>query len=199
MSDALLQRVQVERQIEATALLAALDDHAAAWMAQALFPNGLEGCQGSEDRVAVVGTATTVEPVVFHYRFPGAQMIRPTDHFRLLVQVPIEQHAAIGVPGQFHEDQRRFGLEDGSPPASARPCSGPGTSPPSASRRRPCSRAPPIPRRTWVTCSESECIATGSARWSRPTAGRSSFARCPRSARTWVDPPCGIGNSIVGH
>ena len=59
-------------------------------------PHGLEGRDGRERRVAVVGAAAPVEAVAVDDRLPRAEAGAPARERRLLVEVPVEQHGVVG-------------------------------------------------------------------------------------------------------
>src|SRR3546814_3427039 len=71
----------------------------------------LDRGQRSVDRVAIVGAAAAVQPVAAQHRLPRAEVVVPAGHFRLLVEVSVEQHAVVagcGARGRnVDEDQRR--------------------------------------------------------------------------------------------
>ena len=63
--------------------------------------------QRGEDRVAVVGAAATVELAVLDQRRPRAAIGAPADHFRLLVEMAVQQHRALAAAGHLEEQHRR--------------------------------------------------------------------------------------------
>ncbi|MNM95736.1 hypothetical protein D3C81_1081930 [compost metagenome] len=80
-------------------------------MRQALFLQRQHGSQRAEDRVAVIGAAAAVQLFVAQHRNPRAEVVVPAGHFRLLVQVAVEQHG-VGTgfragSRDFQENQRR--------------------------------------------------------------------------------------------
>jgi hypothetical protein len=104
------QVVDVSRQIVGTGFLAGLDQDHAAGVRQTLFLQRENGGQRAEDCVAVVGTAAAVQLVTAQHRLPRTEVIVPAGHFRLLVQVTVEQHGVVAgfrAGGRdFQEDQR---------------------------------------------------------------------------------------------
>ena len=111
VADAILEVVDVERQVVAAALLAALDDHHAAGVLAAVLAQCADRGQRTERGVAVVGAAAAVELVALDHRLPRAEVIVPTDHLGLLVEVAVEQHGVVDLAGDLHVDQRRAPLE----------------------------------------------------------------------------------------
>src|SRR5690606_1961239 len=57
----------------------------------------------AEDGIAVVGTAAPVQAVALDHRLPGPEVLGPAGHFRLLVQVAIQQHAVLAAVGAVAE------------------------------------------------------------------------------------------------
>ena len=108
------ERIDVGRQVVAAALLARLDQHRRS--ARAATPCALQRLdrgERGEDRVAVVGAAAAVEPVVLDHRRPRPEALAPAGHLRLLVEVAVEQHGRRRSPvaGHVDEDHRRAALE----------------------------------------------------------------------------------------
>src|SRR5882757_8316214 len=106
VTNLITQCVQMRRQINATALLGRLDqqDASSPW-----YPLRLQrgnGGQRTEYRVAIVGSAASVQLAIAHHRFPGSQSWRPAGEFRLLVQVTIQLDAARQFTRNVDEQQR---------------------------------------------------------------------------------------------
>ena len=85
------QRLEVGGQVGRAALLAGLDQHDAAGVGAAGLLHRLDGGEGRERRVAVVGPASAVEPAVLDDGRPRPQPLPPAVHLGLLVQVAVEQ------------------------------------------------------------------------------------------------------------
>jgi hypothetical protein len=79
-----------------------------------LLLQGHDRGQRTEQRVTIVGAAATVQLVALDHRLPGAEVIGPAAHFRLLVQMPIQQHGVGGFrigACDLDEDQRRAAFQ----------------------------------------------------------------------------------------
>ncbi len=72
--------------------------------------HGHDGGQRAEGRVTVVGAAASVQPVVLDHGLPGAEVVGPAAHLRLLVEVAVQQDGVFGIRAfrtrDVHEDQR---------------------------------------------------------------------------------------------
>ncbi len=99
------------REIEAAAFLASLDNHDASRVLDRVGLQRTNRTEAREHRIAVVGTAATVQTIAFAHRIPWAEPFAPSRHLGLLVHVSIEQHAIVRVAGDFHEQQRRASFE----------------------------------------------------------------------------------------
>ena len=97
LADALGEMIDVVRQIVAARFLAGLDHDHAARMRNLLRLQGHDRGQRAEDRIAVVGAAAPIQPVAFDDRLPRPEMLRPAGHFRLLVEMAVEQHAIVAL------------------------------------------------------------------------------------------------------
>src|SRR5439155_6871136 len=86
------ERVHVEGQVVASALLARFDQHHAPRVRRALRLERLERRQRGEGGVPVVADPAPVELVAAAHGRPRAAPCRPADHFRLLVTVAVEEH-----------------------------------------------------------------------------------------------------------
>ena len=64
------------------------------------------GEEGSENGIAIVRTATAIEPTVANDRRPGIETFHPSGELGLLVQMPVHQYGVIDAPGHFDEEQR---------------------------------------------------------------------------------------------
>ena len=95
LADAVGEVVDVGRQVVAAGFLAGLDQDHAARVRRALLLQRLDRGERAEDRVAVVGAAAAVQPVALDHRLPRAQALVPAGHFRLLVEVAVQQHAVV--------------------------------------------------------------------------------------------------------
>ncbi len=115
LADACGQMVDVGRQVVAAGFLAGLDQHHAARMRQALGAQRQYRRQQTEDRVTIVGATAPVQLVVAQHRLPWAEVRIPAGHFRLLVQVAVQQHGVVARFGtgcrNLDEDQRRAAFE----------------------------------------------------------------------------------------
>jgi len=89
------QQFKIGRQIRASAFLAGLDDADAAWPRYTLGINCGNRRQRGVNRVAVVGATAAIEFAVLDDGLPWAEVVAPALHFRLLVEVPVEQHRAV--------------------------------------------------------------------------------------------------------
>ena len=107
--DALLEVLEVRRQVGAAALLARLDEDEHAALAAA---RRHQTRHGGERRVAVVGRAPAVEEIALAHGLPGPETAAPLAERRLLVHVAVDddrvaacrrcRSAAAGVrPGQL--------------------------------------------------------------------------------------------------
>ncbi len=132
-ADARRERFQIRRQIVAAGFLAALDHDRAARVRAAVLAQGAQGRNRCEHRVAVVRAAAAVEPALADDGRPRPKAVGPAGHFRLLVEVAVEEHGAgvlgAGCRWNLDEEQRRAALEphhlqlharDGVLPAPAR-------------------------------------------------------------------------------
>ena len=98
-ADPVGKMVDVKRQVVAAGFLAGLDHHHAARVRHALFVQREQGRQGAEHGVAVIGAAAAIEFVAFEAGDPRPVSLRPADHFRLLVEVAVEQHRVASLAG----------------------------------------------------------------------------------------------------
>ncbi len=110
LADAVGQMVHVGGQVVTAGLFTGFDQDHAARVRQALGLQGQHGGQRTEDRVAIVGAAAAIELVATQDRGPRAQVVVPAGHFRLLVQVPVEQDGVVpgftAGGGNFQKNQR---------------------------------------------------------------------------------------------
>ncbi len=110
LADAVGEVVDIGWQVVAARLFTGFDQHHAAGVRQALGLQRQHGGQRAEDGVAVIGAAAAIQLVAAQDRGPRAEVVVPAGHFRLLVQVAVEQDgvvAGLGAGGRnFQEDQR---------------------------------------------------------------------------------------------
>ena len=114
LADAVGERLDVRRQVGAAALLAGLDEHDEAGVGDAGGLGALDGDEGGERGVPVVGAAAPVELVALDDRRPRPEALAPAGHLGLLVEVAVEQHGALGerrVGGRHlaHDERREAG------------------------------------------------------------------------------------------
>src|SRR5262249_47971241 len=84
------ERVEVRGKIVAAALLAALDHDRAAAVGAAGLPQGTQGCDRCEYRVAVVRSSSPIELAVTHHRRPASQAVGPAGHLGMLVEMAVK-------------------------------------------------------------------------------------------------------------
>ena len=145
------EKLEVGGQVGAARLLRRLDQDQAAAVGAAGGPHRLDGRQGGEGGVPVVGAAPAVEAIPVPDGLPGPQALPPLGQRRLLVEVAVEED--VPGPGLPREDGRRHGGAGRrrGPPASARGSPAPRRSPPRSAgpaASRPPGRPPgPCDRR----------------------------------------------------
>ncbi|MCY1439601.1 hypothetical protein D9M71_558440 [compost metagenome] len=105
LADAVGQVVHVGRQVVAARFLTGFDQHHATGVRQVLFLERQHRGERAEDGVAVIGAAAAVQLVAAQHRHPRAEVVVPAGHFRLLVQMAVEQH---GVRAGFRAASRDF-------------------------------------------------------------------------------------------
>ncbi len=114
-ADALLQVIDVGRQVEAAALFAGFDEHHAAVVGDALLLERGDGGERGVGGVTVVGAAAAIELVALAHGDPRALALVPTLHLRLLVAVPVKQRRAVVATAaegrDLDEDHRRALLD----------------------------------------------------------------------------------------
>src|SRR5215472_7592631 len=110
-ADPLGEVIDIRRQVIAAGFLAGLDQNGATRMRHPLFFQRQQRAQRPEHRVSVIGPAAAVELVAFETRDPWAVALRPPHHLRLLVEMAIEQHRVIALPGT---SMRMTGVRPGS-------------------------------------------------------------------------------------
>ncbi len=93
LTDPRRQVFDVCRQIIAARLFAGLDQHDRARVRLLVSAQRRQRRQRSEDRVTVIGSATPIQLVALEHGLPGAEPLTPAGHFRLFVEMPVEQHA----------------------------------------------------------------------------------------------------------
>ena len=95
---------QIGREVRGTAFLGEFDEDDDA---RKLAPfQGLHRGHRGEQGITVVGSAPAVEFAVFEDRGPGAEAFAPTFHFRLFVQVAVDQNGLLDCTGNVDEKQR---------------------------------------------------------------------------------------------
>ena len=106
------EMIDIERQIVAAGFLAGFDqDHATRARNILIGKRQQRGDRGI-DRIAVIGRATAIKPVAIAARLPRTEAFEPAFHFRLLVEMAVEQNAIVVlVAGQVDEDERRAAFE----------------------------------------------------------------------------------------
>ena len=102
-ADALLEVLDVRRQVGAAALLARLNEHEHAALAAA---RRHQTRHGGKRRVAVVRGAAPVEEVALAHRLPGPEPAAPLAERRLLVHVAVDED---GIAGAAVVDQQHGG------------------------------------------------------------------------------------------
>jgi hypothetical protein len=109
VADAIGQRVDVERQVRRTALLARFDHHHRALVRHVLRLQRQQRRKRAEHRIAVIGAATAIELVALKHRDPRSLAFGPSCHLRLLVEVAVEQHSVGALRRAWHidKDERR--------------------------------------------------------------------------------------------
>ena len=98
--------LDIIRQIVAAGFLASLDQDHATRVRHPFLAQRRQRAERAEHRVAVVGAAAPVQLVALEARDPGAVSVGPARHFRLLVEVPIEQHGIRALPGNLDHNNR---------------------------------------------------------------------------------------------
>ena len=101
------EQFEIGRQVVAAALLAGFDHADAARVRDALRLQRADGGQRCEQGVTVIGAAAPVELAVLQHRQPRAQTFAPARHFRLLVEVTVEQDRASARAGHVEVEHRR--------------------------------------------------------------------------------------------
>ena len=101
------ERVDVGRQVRAAAFLAGLDQHDAARVRDLLLAQCADRREGREERIAVVRAAAAIELAVAQHRRPGLEAVGPARELRLLVEVPVHQHAVVHVARHVDHEHRR--------------------------------------------------------------------------------------------
>src|ERR1041384_7214357 len=94
-------------QVVAAGFLASLDDNDAASVWHTLLAQAAQRGQRAEHSVAVIGAPAAVKLVAFEPRDPRAIALRPADHFRLLVEMPIEPNGIASFPRHLDQHQGR--------------------------------------------------------------------------------------------
>src|SRR5882672_4559653 len=98
------QCFDVRREVSAAAFLACFDEHYAARARDTLGIEGGNGSERSKHRVAVVRAAAPVELSITDHRLPWSEPLVPARELRLLVQMPVEQHAIVNLSGDLDEE-----------------------------------------------------------------------------------------------
>ena len=105
-ADTRRELVEISRQVEAAALLAALDQDHAAPVRPLVLVQLPERRDGAEHRVAVVGAAAAVELAFLDHRRPRAEPLAPAGHLGLLVEVAVDQHRVLAGTGTGNIDEQ---------------------------------------------------------------------------------------------
>ena len=115
LADAPGEVVDIGGQVVAAGFLAGLDQHDAARVRHVLRLQCQDRGQRAEDRVAIVGAAASIQAVALDHRLPWAEVVVPAGHFRLLVEMAVQQHAVIFAAaverGHLDEDHRRASFQ----------------------------------------------------------------------------------------
>ena len=106
LSHSRCERVEIRWKVVAAAFFASLDHADAARVRDPLHLQRADGGQRREYGIAVIGAAATVQLAVLEQGIPGAEGFAPADHLRLLVQVAVQQYAAIAGAGNVEIKQR---------------------------------------------------------------------------------------------
>ena len=109
-AEARAQRIDVGGQVGAAAFFARLDQDDATRMGNLLLAQRADRGNGREQRIAVVGTAAAVQLPVADHRRPRVETVRPAGELRLLVEVPVHQHAIVHVTRDVDQQHRRAAL-----------------------------------------------------------------------------------------
>jgi hypothetical protein len=106
-ADPVGERVEVCRQVGTTALLACFDQHEASVVAQPTCLRGFDREDRREGGIAVVRAAAAIQAVAVDDRLPRAEVVAPSGHLRLLVEVAVEQDRVVGRtrPERWHLHQ----------------------------------------------------------------------------------------------
>ncbi len=87
--------IDIERQIVTAGFLAGFDQDHAARLRQFLFAQRKQRGERAEQRIAIIGAAAAIQPVALEHRYPRPEAFGPAGHFRLLVEMTVEQHAVV--------------------------------------------------------------------------------------------------------
>ena len=110
-ADAVLELFDVVGQVEAARLFAALDQHHAARMRNALFLQRSNRRQRTEHGITVVRAAAAVKLAVLDRRLPGIEILGPAAEFRLLVVVTVKEHHVVGITGDLGKQHWRAAFD----------------------------------------------------------------------------------------
>ena len=80
-------------------------------MGNLLFQQRTHGDERGEHGITVVGTTAPVQSVTLLHRLPRPQSRAPATHFRLFVEMAVQQHGMIGTAGDLHVQERRTSLQ----------------------------------------------------------------------------------------
>ena len=89
------QCVDIVRQIKAAAFLATFDQHDTSRVVDALFLQGTNRSEGTEDGITVIGAASPVKSTVANHRFPRLEPVGPAAELGLLVVMTVQKHDVI--------------------------------------------------------------------------------------------------------
>src|SRR5258705_12117947 len=98
-------------QVQTAGFFASLDDDDASPMRNRIRLERADRAETRKRRVSIVGAAAAIKTIALEHRIPRTETVAPSGHLRLLVHVPIEQHAIFGVARNIREQQRRAARE----------------------------------------------------------------------------------------
>src|SRR5258707_1938225 len=106
LADARRQRLYMKRQIEAAALLAALDEHYTTRVSDALRLQRRNRGERGKHRVPIIRPTPPIQLPVTYHRLPRTQPLSPACELRLLVEVSVHEHRIVRTPRDLDEQQR---------------------------------------------------------------------------------------------
>ena len=105
------QRIDVGRQVGAAAFFACFDQHDAAGVGNLLLAQRADRGNGRKERIPVVGATAAIELAVTDHGGPRFEAVGPPRELRLLVEVPVHQHAVVHVARDVDHQYRRAAVE----------------------------------------------------------------------------------------